>query len=76
MPDSDKPRNQQPLSAKLGLVGALILGIPGAMIIAPALFPQERGQFSVPQMLCAGVCGALGAAVGSVIGRLIEGPRK
>ena len=45
------------------------------LVIAPQLFPRAPGQgFNVSQMLCAGACGAIGALIGFLIGRLIEGP--
>jgi hypothetical protein len=75
---NDRDRdNQRPLSARLALAGALVLGLSGSLIIGPALFPKDPGQgFSVAQMLCAAVGGGLGAGIGFGIGRLIEGPKK
>ena len=73
MTEEKKP--QQPLSARLALVGGLTFGLLGSLVIGPQMFPKAAGQgFSVGQMICAGVGGGLGAALGWVIGRLIEGP--
>jgi hypothetical protein len=75
MANEKKP--QQPLSAKLGLAGGITFGLIGSMIVGPQLFPKTPWQgFSVGQMLCAGVGGGLGAALGWLIGRLIEGSPK
>jgi hypothetical protein len=75
MAESNKP--QQPLAARLALVGGIALGLVGSFVIGPQLFPREPGQgFSVPQMLCAGATGALGAVLGWVIGWLIERPSR
>ena len=68
--------SEQPLSTKLALVGAVVFGLVGSLIVGPALFPKEPGQFSVAQVLCAGAGGGLGAALGVALGRLIEGPKK
>ena len=66
---------QQPLTARLGMAGGLIGALLGSMVVGPQMYPRAPGQgFNVEQMICAGVCGALGAVVGWLIGRLIEGP--
>jgi hypothetical protein len=76
MRDSKK-NPQQPLSVRLAAVGGLTLGLLGGMVIGPQLFPKApREGLSVAQMLCAGVAGGVGAALGWLIGRLIEGPPK
>jgi hypothetical protein len=65
------------LTSKLVAMGGLICGILGAMVIAPALYPRQPGEgFNFSQMLCAGVCGALGAVLGALVGSLIESMRK
>lgn len=75
MADAKKP--QQPLSARLALAGGVTLGCLGSLVIGPQLFPKTPGQaISVGQVLCAGVGGGLGALLGWLIGRLIEGPPK
>jgi hypothetical protein len=67
--------SQQTLSARLAAVGGLTFGLLGALVIGPQLFPKAPGEgFSVTQILCAGIAGGLGAALGWLIGRLIEGP--
>jgi hypothetical protein len=73
----DKQKPKQPLSAKLGLIGGITFGVLASTLFAPRLFPKAPGQsFSVAQMLFAGAAGALGATLGFLIGRLIEGPPK
>jgi hypothetical protein len=69
--------SKQPLSAQAAMIGGITCGILGSMVIGPQLFPRAPGQgFNVRQTVCAGVCGGLGAALGWVIGRAIEGPRR
>jgi hypothetical protein len=76
MPENEK-KPKQALSAQLAGVGGIVLGLLGSFVIGPALFPRTPGQgFSIEQMICAGVCGALGAVVGWVIGAMIGGPPK
>ena len=68
-------RPPTPLSARLATVGALLLGLVGGLVVGPQLFPSAPGQgFNVARMLVAGAGGAVGAALGWVVGRLIEGP--
>jgi hypothetical protein len=65
--------NPQSLPNILAGVGGLTLGLLGALVIAPQLFPRAPGEgFNVSQMLCAGACGAGGALLGWVVGKLIE----
>lgn len=74
---ADDRKSPQPLSARLALVGGLTLGLLGSLVVGPQLFPREPGQgFNFGQMLCAGAGGGIGAALGWLIGRLIEGPPK
>jgi hypothetical protein len=62
---------------QLGLIGAITFLVLGIMLIEPLLFsipPFET--LYVASMLCDGICGAVGYALGFLIGRLIEGPPK
>ncbi len=76
--DEPKPKpRQQTLTQRLAMIGGIVLGVIGAMVIAPSLFPRAPGDgFSMSQVACAGVCGAMGAVIGGLVGRLIEGPPK
>jgi hypothetical protein len=69
----DRKKPGQTLSKVLGFAGAIVLGIPGALFIAPRMYPQPPGEISVPQILCAGAFGAIGGLIGAVIGKVIEG---
>jgi hypothetical protein len=63
---SKKP--QQPLSARLAGVGGITFGLLGGLVIGPQLFPKEPGQgFSIAQVLCVGIAGGVGAALGWLV---------
>jgi hypothetical protein len=70
-----KPK--QPLSTSLATVGGITFLMVGVMVIGPLLYGKEAGElFHVGTMLIDGVCAVVGAALGFLIGRLIEGPPK
>ena len=77
-----KPQNSQTepprtRSAQMGAYAGIALGIVGATLIAPLLFPQVPGHgINWSQVVCAGALGGVGAAIGAGIGSLIGRSRK
>ena len=74
---NDKNTPKQPLSARLAAIGGITLGLFASLVIGPQLFPNAPGQgFNVARILCAAAGGGIGALLGWIIGRLIEGEER
>jgi hypothetical protein len=68
-------RTRQSLATRLGMIGGMALGLVGSVTIAPQVFPQPPGGFSIEQMILAGVIAMGGAVLGWLVGRAIDGVR-
>ncbi len=74
-PDETRKPSGSSAAARAAAAVCTALGVSLAFVVAPHVFPQPEGGFSVQQVVLAGILGGVGGAVGWLIGQIIDAGR-